>query len=75
MTDLETLEDRLASDALSLVQDIRFDRLAAHRTLRAMDRLELEQVACALAAMVDPSVRFNVLAWWRVDIRPTEVAA
>ncbi len=73
--DMATLEDRLAAEALALVQDIRFDRAAAHRAVHAMDRLQLEQVACVLAAMVDPNVRFNVLAWWRVEHGTAEVAA
>lgn len=73
--DMELLEDRLAATACMLVQDIRNDRDAAHRTLAAMDRLELEQVTCVLAAMVDPDINLNVMAWWRVSPAPAGVAA
>ena len=60
--------DDLAATAIGLVEDIRHDRPAAHRTLDAMSHLELRQVACTLAAMVDPSVPLNVMAWWRLDL-------
>jgi hypothetical protein len=62
---LEELEDRLAAAALGLATDMREDLGAAHRSVRAMDRLELEQVACVLAAMVDVNRSFASMAWWR----------
>lgn len=65
MSDLTDLEDHLAAQALALAVDIREDLGAAHRTVRALDRLELEQVCCVLAAMVDVSASFPAMAWWR----------
>lgn len=62
--------DDLAATAMGLVDDIRTDRPAAHRTLAAMTHLELQQVACVLAAMADSSVPFNVMAWWRLNPVP-----
>lgn len=59
------LEDRLFAQALMLAHDMRDDVGAVHRTLRAMDRLELEQVTCVLAAMVDVRRSMDVMAWWR----------
>lgn len=63
--------DDLAGTAIGLVDDIRHDRPAAHRTLAAMSHLELRQVASVLASMVDPSVPWNVMAWWRLEL-PTQ---
>lgn len=59
------VEDRVAAQALALVGDIREDVDAAHRTVRALPRLELEQVACVLAAMVDDHKKIDDMAWWR----------
>lgn len=58
------LEDRRFTQALGLAHDIHDDVAAVHRALRAMDRLELEQVACVLAAMVDPLRNMESMAWW-----------
>lgn len=58
--------DDLAATALTLVADIRDDRPAAHRTLHAMSRIEVEQVACVLAAMCDPNLNLPAVAWWRL---------
>jgi hypothetical protein len=63
--DLETIEDRLAGQALQLVTDVRDDLAAAHRTVRVLDHLELEQLCCVLAAMVDPTKTLAQMAWWR----------
>jgi hypothetical protein len=65
--DLPDLEDRLAAQALALTSDIRDDLGAAHRALRALSRLELEQLCCVLAAMVPVDVPLQQLAWWRLD--------
>lgn len=65
MPDLSDLEDRLAAQALLLAADMRQDLGAVHRTVAAMDRLELEQVCCVLAAMVDVSKSLSAMAWWR----------
>jgi len=59
------LEDHLAAQALQLVTDIRDDIGAVHRTVRVLDRLELEQLVCVLSAMVDPSKSLAQMAWWR----------
>lgn len=59
------LEDRLAAQALSLAMDMREDLGAAHRTVRYLSRLELEQLCCVLAAMVDVNKSFAAMAWWR----------
>lgn len=58
-------EDQLLVDAIALAMDIRDDLAQAHRTIRSLDRLRLEQVCVALAAMVDPNVPLPVMAWWR----------
>ena len=67
--------DGLAGTAIGLVADIRHDRPAAHRTLAAMSHLELRQLACALAAMVDPDVPFAQMAWWRLELPTQRVPA
>lgn len=59
-------EDQLLVDAIAVAMDVRDDLAQAHRTLRHMDRLRLEQVCVALAAMVDPNCPMPVMAWWRV---------
>lgn len=68
MADLETIEDRLAGQALALAADIRDDVASVHRTVRYLDRLELEQVCCVLAAMVDINAPFDRMAWWRLQL-------
>jgi hypothetical protein len=70
VADLPDLEDRLAAQALALTSDIRDDLGAAHRALRALPRLELEQLCCVLAAMVPVDVPLQQLAWWRLDAVP-----
>ena len=58
-------EDQLLVDAIAIAMDIREDLAQAHRTIASLDRLRLEQVAAALAAMVDPNLPLHVTAWWR----------
>lgn len=58
--------DLLLLHALTLADDIRDDLDAAHRALRAMDRIDLEGLACVLAALVPPDIPVDQLAWWRV---------
>lgn len=58
-------EDQLLVEAITVAMDMREDLRAAHLRLRQMDRLRLEQVACVLAAMVDPNIKLPVMAWWR----------
>jgi hypothetical protein len=73
VADLPDLEDRLAGQALALTSDIRDDLGAAHRAVRVLPRLELEQLCCVLAAMVPVDVPLQQLAWWRLDtpqVRP-----
>jgi hypothetical protein len=73
VADLPDLEDRLAAQALALTSDIRDDLGAAHRSVRVLPRLELEQLCCVLAAMVPVDVPLQQLAWWRLDtpqVRP-----
>jgi hypothetical protein len=72
-TDLFDLEDRLAGQAQALAWDMREDLAAAHRTVRALDRLEIEQLCCVLAAAVPIDIPFDQLAWWRLRI--VEVAS
>lgn len=62
--------DDLAALALDMVGLIRDDRDAAHRTVARLSHLELEQLACVLAAMVDPDKPMSELAWWRLLDRP-----
>jgi hypothetical protein len=70
MADLSDLEDRLAGQALALIGDMREDLGAAHRTVRALDHLELQQLCCVLAAMVPMDMPLAQLAWWRLDAVP-----
>lgn len=58
-------EDRLLAQAIAFAMDVREDLLAAHRTVRYLDRDELEALTCALGAMVDPNLPLPVMAWWR----------
>jgi hypothetical protein len=58
-------EDQLLVDAIALAMDIRDDLAQAHRTIHSLERLRLEQVCVALAAMVDPNLPLPVMAWWR----------
>lgn len=58
------LEDELLHTALQLADYLRRDVPAAHRITAQLDRLELEQVCCVLAALVDPDWSPTV-AWWR----------
>jgi hypothetical protein len=74
MPDLADLEDRLAAQALGLASDMRYDLAAAHRSVRALSRLEVEQVCCVLAAMVPVDVPLQQLAWWRLDTPPVPLA-
>lgn len=66
-------EDRLLADAIALVMDVRDDLAQAHRTVRHLGKDQLEQLCCALAAMVDPNCPLPVLAWWRA-LTPEEAA-
>jgi DNA-binding CsgD family transcriptional regulator len=75
MPDLPDLEDRLAAQALGLASDMRYDLAAAHRSVRALSRLEVEQVCCVLAAMVPVDVPLQQLAWWRLDTPPPPAPA
>jgi hypothetical protein len=68
VADLPTIEDRLAAQALILAADIRDDVALVHRTVRYLDRLELEQLCCVLAAMVDVNTPFDQMAWWRLQL-------
>ncbi len=69
-------EDRLAHTALRLAAAMRDNPAAAHRTLQSMARLELEQVACALAAFVPPNrAPRGVLRQLTRDIRDDLAAA
>ncbi len=67
-------EDRLLLTAIEHAMDVREDLAAAHRRVRAMGKFELEQLCCALAAMVDPNTPIPVMAWWRV-FAPTSAEA
>lgn len=58
-------EDQLLVDAIALAMDIRDDLAQAHRAVRSLERLRLEQICVALGAMVDPNVPLPVMAWWR----------
>jgi hypothetical protein len=57
--------DRLAADAASLAWQLHDeDPAAVHAALARMGRLQLEQVCCALAAMVDVDRTVaELLAW------------
>jgi len=66
-------EDQLLVDAIALAMDVRDDLATAHRTVRHLDRGRLEQLCCALAAMVDPNLPLPVMAWWRA-LAPKEAA-
>jgi hypothetical protein len=68
------LEDRLMAQALALVEDMREDLDSAHRAVRYLDRLELEQLACVLAAMVPVDLPLATLAWWRLMPQSGEAA-
>lgn len=70
MTVTPDYEDDLLDTALRLVDLVRDDLDAAHRTTAALTHLELRQVVCVLAAMVDPDASVSQLAWWRV-LSPT----
>lgn len=50
--------------ALALAQDVREDLAAAHRVVRQIDRVDLEAVACVLAALVPVDQPLSRLAWW-----------
>ncbi|GAA1026878.1 hypothetical protein GCM10009557_06160 [Virgisporangium ochraceum] len=65
MSTFRALEDRLAYQAVGLAQDIRDDVAAAHRRIRRLDRLELEQLCCVLAAMAPVDKPLREIAWWR----------
>ncbi len=70
------MEDRLAATALDLARDIREDLAQAHRTIRYMNRAELEAVVCVLAAAFPVDVPFAQVAWWRtLDVATDGVAA
>jgi hypothetical protein len=73
VADLTDLENRLLAQAQTLTWDMREDVPAAHRTVRALDRLEVEQLCCVLAAAVPIDIPFDQLAWWRLRI--VEVAS
>ncbi len=64
-------EDRLTAQALALADDMRGDLAAAHRTVRYLDRTELENLALTLAAMVPTDMPLSQLAWWR-HFAPTD---
>lgn len=71
----EEHEDALFAEARQIVDDVRHQLHAAHLRLRVADRLHLEQLACVLAAMVDPHTSPEVMAWWRHLERPEVIAA
>lgn len=60
----------LLSQALLLADDIRTDLAAAHRTVRYMDRVDLEALVCVLAACVPVDQPVSTLAWWRLHPVP-----
>lgn len=66
MTHPDERAERLLLHALTLADDIREDLAAAHRVIRGMDRLDLEGLACVLAALVPPDIPVDQLAWWRL---------
>lgn len=63
--------EELLSTALLLADDIRTDIAAVHRTVRYMDRADLEALACVLAACVPVDLPVSKLAWWRLHSVPT----
>lgn len=68
MTDpLDDVAGLRVEAALQLAQDMRGELAAAHRTVRHMGRLELEQVACVLAAALPVDIPWSSLAWWRLS--------
>lgn len=67
-------EDRLLLTAIEHAMDMREDLAAAHSRVRQLSKHELEQLCCALGAMVDPNVAVPVMAWWRC-FAPTEAEA
>jgi hypothetical protein len=58
-------EDRLIASALVLAQDMREDLAAAHRTVRALERDDLERLAWVLAAAFPIDQPLSSIAWWR----------
>lgn len=60
--------EELLGTALLLADDIRTDIAAAHRTVRYMDRGDLEALACVLAACVPVDQPLSSLAWWRLHV-------
>lgn len=62
--------EELLGVALALADDIRTDTAAAHRTVRYMDRADLEALACVLAACVPVDLPMSKLAWWRLHVVP-----
>lgn len=67
-------EDRLLAQAIAFSMDMREDLAAAHRTVRYLEREQLEALACALGAMVDPNCPLPVMAWWRALPQAREAA-
>jgi len=67
-------EDRLLAQAIAFAMDMREDLAAAHRTVRYLDRADLEALTCALGAMVDPNLPLPVMAWWRTLATAREAA-
>ncbi len=62
--------DRLADTALNLAAATRTNPAVARRHVRSLDRLELEQLACALAAFVPPNrAPHGLLRQLAIDIR------
>jgi hypothetical protein len=66
-------EDQLLLDAIALAMETREDITAAHRIIRSLGRLQLEQMCTALALMVDPDVPLHDMAWWR-NLAPQETS-
>lgn len=67
-------EDRLLAQAITFAMDMREDLAAAHRTVRHLDRADLEALTCTLGAMVDPNLPLPVMAWWRAFAAAREAA-
>jgi hypothetical protein len=58
------LEDELWTSAIRFAMLVRDDVSVLHRELGFLSRLELEQVCCVLAAMVNVSLPISEIVWW-----------
>lgn len=56
---------QLVLDTIAFSMEMHEDIPAAHRILRSLDRLRLEQLCCVLGAMVDPNGPLEDMTWWR----------